>query len=190
MGTGPLHVPKLPGIPGIEDFEGHSFHTSRWDYDVHRRRPVRCADGRSWPTSASASSAPAPPPCSASRPLARRVPKLYVFQRTPSSVDVRDNRPTDPEWFADDRDARLAAALARELHRATRPAASPTRTSCMDGWTDSRRRDPRQDHGAAAGGVHAREDDGRRSRTPTSRRWRRSAPASTRSSRTPRPRRS
>ena len=33
MGTGPLHVPKLPGIPGIEDFEGHSFHTSRWDYD-------------------------------------------------------------------------------------------------------------------------------------------------------------
>ena len=32
MGTGPLHVPKLPGIPGIESFEGHSFHTSRWDY--------------------------------------------------------------------------------------------------------------------------------------------------------------
>ena len=23
---------------------------------------------------------------------------LYVFQRTPSSVDVRANRPTDPEW--------------------------------------------------------------------------------------------
>src|SRR3546814_3493557 len=33
MGTGPLHVPKLPGIPGIESFAGHSFHTSRWDYD-------------------------------------------------------------------------------------------------------------------------------------------------------------
>jgi len=31
-GTGPLHVPKLPGIPGIETFGGHSFHTSRWDY--------------------------------------------------------------------------------------------------------------------------------------------------------------
>ena len=29
MGTGPLHVPKLPGIPGIDSFEGHSFHTSR-----------------------------------------------------------------------------------------------------------------------------------------------------------------
>ena len=32
MGIGPLHVPKLPGIPGIDEFEGHAFHTSRWDY--------------------------------------------------------------------------------------------------------------------------------------------------------------
>jgi cation diffusion facilitator CzcD-associated flavoprotein CzcO len=32
LGTGPLHVAKLPGIPGIENFRGHSFHTSRWDY--------------------------------------------------------------------------------------------------------------------------------------------------------------
>src|SRR5580704_13733939 len=32
-GTGPLHLPKLPGIPGIESFQGHSFHTSRWDYE-------------------------------------------------------------------------------------------------------------------------------------------------------------
>src|SRR5258705_551837 len=33
LGTGPLSVPKLPGIPGIGSFRGHSFHTSRWDYD-------------------------------------------------------------------------------------------------------------------------------------------------------------
>src|SRR6516225_4781349 len=33
LGTGPLHVAKLPGIPGIESFRGHSFHTSRWDYE-------------------------------------------------------------------------------------------------------------------------------------------------------------
>src|SRR5262245_6165622 len=33
MGTGPLHRPKLPGVPGIETFAGHAFHTSRWDYD-------------------------------------------------------------------------------------------------------------------------------------------------------------
>ncbi len=30
--TGTLTDPKLPGIPGIEDFAGHTFHTSRWDY--------------------------------------------------------------------------------------------------------------------------------------------------------------
>src|SRR6266568_3039173 len=32
LGMGPLHVAKLPGISGIETFEGHAFHTSRWDY--------------------------------------------------------------------------------------------------------------------------------------------------------------
>ena len=26
--------------------------------------------------------------------------QLYVFQRTPSSIDVRNNRPTDPDWAA------------------------------------------------------------------------------------------
>ena len=33
LALGQLSRPKLPGIPGIEDFEGHSFHTSRWDFD-------------------------------------------------------------------------------------------------------------------------------------------------------------
>ena len=33
LANGPLNKPKLPGIPGVETFEGHSFHTSRWDYD-------------------------------------------------------------------------------------------------------------------------------------------------------------
>ena len=30
--NGPLNRPKLPAIEGINDFEGHTFHTSRWDY--------------------------------------------------------------------------------------------------------------------------------------------------------------
>ena len=55
----------------------------------------------SWPTSASPSSAPARRRCSASRTSRAPASELYVFQRTPSSVDVRDNRPTDPEWFAE-----------------------------------------------------------------------------------------
>src|SRR3954468_18188867 len=40
IGTGPLHVPKLPGIAGIEQFKGHSFHTSRWDYDYTGGDPL------------------------------------------------------------------------------------------------------------------------------------------------------
>ena len=30
--AGPLHRPKLPGIPGMDRFQGKSFHSSRWDY--------------------------------------------------------------------------------------------------------------------------------------------------------------
>jgi cyclohexanone monooxygenase len=33
MSNGPLNRPKLPGIPGIDSFKGHTFHTSRWDYE-------------------------------------------------------------------------------------------------------------------------------------------------------------
>ena len=51
MGTGPLHRPKLPGVPGIETFAGHCFHTSRWDYeytggDTHGAPMVKLADKR------------------------------------------------------------------------------------------------------------------------------------------------
>ena len=68
---------------------------------LHRRRPRPGADGRSWPASESASSAPAPPRSSACRTWQRPRAELYVFQRTPSSVDVRANHPIDPEWFAE-----------------------------------------------------------------------------------------
>jgi cation diffusion facilitator CzcD-associated flavoprotein CzcO len=40
MANGPLHRPKLPGIPGIETFKGHSFHTSRWDYATPAATPT------------------------------------------------------------------------------------------------------------------------------------------------------
>ena len=91
--------------------------------------------------------------------LATACGTLYVFQRTPSSVDVRDNRPTDPEWFADDQHARLAAALAGELHR--QPDRRHGRGGPGDGRLDRPRPPrPQPDHGAAAGGVHPRGDDG------------------------------
>jgi cyclohexanone monooxygenase len=96
MPNGPLNRPKLPGIPGIESFEGHSFHTSRWDYEysggnsegnltgLHGKRVGIIGTG--------ATAVQCVPHVGAA------AERLYVFQRTPSSIDVRGNRPTDPEW--------------------------------------------------------------------------------------------
>ena len=49
LANGLLQKPKLPGIPGIERFRGHTFHTSRWDYDYTGGDPRQldnCADKR------------------------------------------------------------------------------------------------------------------------------------------------
>lgn len=99
MGLGPLHKPKLPGIPGIETFEGHAFHTSRWDYaytggDWTGAPMTKLADKRVGIIGTGATAVQCIPP------LGRDAKELYVFQRTPSSIDVRNNHPIDPEWYA------------------------------------------------------------------------------------------
>ena len=99
LGTGPLHVPKLPGIAGIEDFKGHSFHTSRWDYgytggDRFGAPMTRLSDRRVGIIGTGATAVQCVPH------LAAACKELYVFQRTPSSVDARGNAPIDPQWFA------------------------------------------------------------------------------------------
>ena len=99
LGTGPLNTPKLPGIPCIKDFKGHAFHTSRWDYDYTGGDPNgapldKLKDKRVAIIGTGATAVQVVPH------LARAARALYVFQRTPSSIDVRDNRPIDPEWFA------------------------------------------------------------------------------------------
>ena len=94
--TGPLNKPKLPAIPGVESFGGHAFHTSRWDYDYtggSATEPMTgLADKRVAIIGTGATAIQAVPP------LARDAEHLFVVQRTPSSVDERNNAPTDPDW--------------------------------------------------------------------------------------------
>ncbi|WP_338833642.1 NAD(P)/FAD-dependent oxidoreductase [Bradyrhizobium septentrionale] len=138
IGTGPLHVPKLPGIPGIERFKGHSFHTSRWDYDYTGGDPkgapmTKLADKRVGIIGTGATSVQCIPH------LARACKELYVFQRTPSSVDVRGNGPIDPDWFAD---IATPGWQQRWLENftANQAGGSAEEDLVQDGWTDLSKR--------------------------------------------------
>ncbi|RBY82976.1 monooxygenase [Geodermatophilus sp. TF02-6] len=97
MGIGPLNVPKLPGIPGMDEFAGHSFHSSRWDYAYTGGDPAgapmeKLRDKKVAIIGTGATSLQCVPA------LARDAQELYVIQRTPTAVDVRGNGPIDPEW--------------------------------------------------------------------------------------------
>ena len=133
MGTGPLHRPKLPGIPGIETFEGHSFHTSRWDYAYTGGDPDgapmdQLGDRRVGIIGTGATAVQCVPH------LARACGELFVFQRTPSSIDVRNNQPTDPEWFTDLEPGWQQRWLENFTILQTGGFADVDLT--MDGWTD------------------------------------------------------
>ncbi len=119
MALGPASRPKLPGIPGIETFEGHSFHTSRWDYDytggdttgesLEARRQARCrhrhrGDGD-----------PVRPPCRQARQAALRVP-AHALERGLSRQQA-DRRGVGP-----DAAARMATGASAQLRRHRRRA--------------------------------------------------------------------
>ena len=96
MSNGPLNRPKLPGIPGISSFKGHTFHTSRWDYEYTGGDSsgglTKLKDKRVGIIGTGATAVQCIPH------LGEFAKELHVFQRTPSSIDIRNNRPTDPEW--------------------------------------------------------------------------------------------
>ena len=96
MTNGSFNRPKLPGIPGIKDFKGHSFHSARWDYEYTGGSATggldKLSDKRVALVGTGATGVQIVPF------LGRYAKHLYVFQRTPSSVDERGNLPTDPEW--------------------------------------------------------------------------------------------
>ena len=95
--NGPLNRPKLPAIKGINDFKGHTFHTSRWDYDYtggdSNGNLSSLKDKRVAVIGTGATAVQCVPH------LGEAAKELIVFQRTPSSIDVRNNQPTDTEWL-------------------------------------------------------------------------------------------
>lgn len=138
MGTGPLHVAKLPGIEGIETFKGKSFHTSRWDYAYTGGTPDgdpmdKLQDKRVAIIGTGATAVQCVPH------LAKAAKELLVFQRTPSSVDKRNNEPIDREWF----DSIATPGWQKRWFDNfvdNQSQGFPEEDYVMDGWTDLSRR--------------------------------------------------
>jgi cation diffusion facilitator CzcD-associated flavoprotein CzcO len=96
LAVGILNLLKLPAIPGMEDFAGHSFHTARWDYEYTGGAPgepmTELGDQVIGLIGTGATGIQCVPP------LAAAAKHLYVFQRTPSAIGERGNRPTEPTF--------------------------------------------------------------------------------------------
>ena len=132
MALGTMSRAKLPGIPGIERFAGHSFHTSRWDYAYTGGDTTGGMTGLAGRRVAVIGTGASAIQCVPR--LARDAGHVFVFQRTPSSVDWRRNRPTDGDWWAS-----LRPGWQRERRENFNAIASghPVDVDLVDdGWTD------------------------------------------------------
>jgi len=96
--NGPLNRPKLPAIKGINDYKGHTFHTSRWDYEYTGGNSHGNLDNLKDKRVAIIGTGATAVQCVPH--LGEGAKQLYVFQRTPSSIDVRNNQATDPDWIS------------------------------------------------------------------------------------------
>jgi cyclohexanone monooxygenase len=139
---GVLHKAKLPNLPGIESFEGDAFHTSRWDYAVTGGGPEEAMDRLSDKVvgiiGTGATSIQATPK------LAEASKHLYVFQRTPSTVSPRNQRDTDPAWFAEMSSEPGWQQRRTENFCETVNGRQPNEDLVGDGWTDLFRDDLRR----------------------------------------------
>jgi cyclohexanone monooxygenase len=137
MCHGSHNRPKLPGIAGIADFKGHTFHTARWDYDytggdMHGGLD-KLNDKRVAIIGTGASGVQVVPY------LAASAEHLTVFQRTPSAIYERGDVATDPEW------AKMLKpgwqdARRRNFHTGAFESFAPGQDDLIcDGWTEVNR---------------------------------------------------
>ena len=135
LAMGPLNKPKLPGIPGIDQFKGKIFHTARWDYDYTGgswRDPslTRLADKKVAIIGTGATAIQVVPF------LAKHTGQTYVVQRTPSTIDHRNNRPIDPEWYASQKPGWQQERI-KNFHQAAMERLPPrTPDLVQDIWTE------------------------------------------------------
>jgi cyclohexanone monooxygenase len=135
LAMGPLNKPKLPGIPGLDQFKGKVFHTARWDYDYTGggwRDPVldKLKDKKVAIVGTGATAIQVVPY------LAKYAAQTYVVQRTPSTIDARDNRPIDPEWYAAQKPGWQQERI-RNFHHAAMERLAPDEPDLVqDIWTE------------------------------------------------------
>ncbi|KAL4809787.1 hypothetical protein BDV18DRAFT_129665 [Aspergillus unguis] len=135
--TGFSVIPQIPRIQGLESFQGDTFHTARWDYGCTGGSPTdpvlsKLADKQVGIIGTGATAIQVVP---AVAPWAQH---LYVFQRTPSAVDRRDNRTTDAEWW--DREIRGRPGWQMDRRRnfnafLSNSIPKPLTDMVSDGWT-------------------------------------------------------
>jgi cation diffusion facilitator CzcD-associated flavoprotein CzcO len=136
MINGVLNRPKLPNIPGISNFHGESFHAARWNYAATGGSP----DDSSLDKLKEKRVAIVGTACTAVQlvpEVARWARHLYVVQRTPSSVDVRGQRETDPEWFQSEvaTSKGWQRKRSRNFHQHFSTADLPSSNLVNDEWT-------------------------------------------------------
>ncbi|RMZ68336.1 flavin-binding monooxygenase-like family [Pyrenophora seminiperda CCB06] len=137
--SGPFHTPKFPEIPGIELFHGKSFHSSRWDYDytggcVDNPQLTKLRDKRVGVIGTGATAVQIVPA------ISTWVKDLYVFQRTPSAVNARNQKATDYEWVK-----KLSPGWQRErmMNFTTVVSGGDVQEDLInDGWTEAIRSTP------------------------------------------------
>lgn len=138
MALGYYNKPKLPGIPGMDSFKGHTFHTSRWDYDYtggDRKGGLNSLADKRVAIIGTGSTALQVVPF-----LGEYAKHLYVFQRTPSYVAERNNRPTDSEWAKSLKPGWQAERLLKASNGTSFQGFSPGQEDIVcDGWSEINR---------------------------------------------------